>query len=188
MSVPDSYLSVTAYLEGERDGSVRHEYVDGQVYAMAGSSDRHNRISINFTSRLDAHLTTSSCDVFMADMKIMVAPVVFYYPDVVVTCDNPIPDNYYRTEPRLIVEVLSPSTERIDRNEKLFAYRRVSSLEEYVLVSQDRTLVEIYRRQTNGEWSHEIFTNQDDEILLASVNLTMNLQDIYRNVRFPDGE
>lgn len=188
MSVPESYLSVTAYLEGEKDGNVRHEYVDGQVYAMAGSSDRHNRISGNIYSRLNTHLDNSGCEPFMADMKIMVAPVVFYYPDVVVTCDDPIRDNYYRTEPRLIVEVLSPSTGRIDRNEKLFAYRRVTSLKEYVLVSQDRILVEVYRRQTDDEWSHEIYTNQDDEIHFTSVNLTMNMRDIYRNVRFPDGE
>jgi len=188
MSLPRSkiYLSVADYLEGERDGDIRHEYIDGQVYAMAGSGDRHNRISINLTSRLDAHLTNSRCDVFIADMKVMVDPVVFYYPDVVVTCDDPISDDYYRNEPSLVVEVLSPSTERIDRSEKLFAYRRVPSLQEYVLVSQDRFQLEIYRRQTGDVWTHEIFTNADDEIHFTSVTLTLSLQDIYRNVRFPE--
>jgi Uma2 family endonuclease len=101
MSVPKKLqrLSVAEYLEGERDSPVRHEYVDGQIYAMAGASDRHNRISINLTSRFDDHLGDGPCEVFMADMKVWVSETVFYYPDVVVACDGPGADAYYRKQP-----------------------------------------------------------------------------------------
>src|SRR2546421_12532355 len=104
------YLSVADYLAGERDVDVRHEYVDGQVYAMAGASDRHNRIALNIASRLNDQLADDRCEAFMADMKVRVTEDLYYYPDVVVTCDPPGGDPYFRTQPRLIVEVLSPST------------------------------------------------------------------------------
>lgn len=188
MSVPKSklYITVAEYLEGERDGTIRHEYVDGQVYAVAGSSDRHNRLSGNIYTRLLTHLDGNNCEPFMSDMKVMVDPIVFYYPDVVVTCDDPVLNSYYRAAPSLVIEVLLPSTERIDRGEKLFAYRRVPSLQEYVLVSQNSLRVEVYRRQSGDEWTHDIFTNADDEIYFASVNLTISLREIYRNVRFTE--
>ena len=93
-----SYLSVADYLAGERESDVRHEYVDGQVYAMAGASDRHNRIALNIASRLNAHLVSDECEAFMSDMKVMVSPALYYYPHVVVTCDAPGGDRY-RAEP-----------------------------------------------------------------------------------------
>lgn len=181
-----SYLSVADYLAGERESDVRHEYVDGQVYAMAGASDRHNRIAGNFFVRLSPHLDGSDCEPFISDMKVMVDPVLYYYPDVVVTCDAPGGDRYTRAAPRLIVEVLSPTTERIDRAEKLHAYRRVESLRECVLVAQDTMLVEIHRRGAGGEWVREILTELEDQLTLASVGLTLNLSDVYRNVRFDE--
>jgi Uma2 family endonuclease len=179
-------LSVEDYLAGERDVDVRHEYVDGQVYAMAGASDRHNRIAGNIFSRLNDHLVDDECEPFISDMKIKVSPVLYYYPDVVVTCDEPGGDPYFRTEPRLIVEVISPTTERIDRTEKLHAYRRIESLLEYVLVAQDAPYVEVHRRGADGGWTVEIFNELTEQLTLASVNLTLNLGDIYRNVRFDE--
>src|SRR5437660_7721120 len=135
MSVPRRLhrLSVDEYLEAEKDSPVRHEFIDGQIYAMAGASDRHNRISINLTKALDDRLTDGPCEVFMADMKVWVSETIFYYPDVVVACDGPGADSYYRKHPKLIIEVSSPSTERIDRSEKLLAYKQVKSLKEYVI-------------------------------------------------------
>src|SRR5437660_9009490 len=147
------YLSVAEYLAGERDSDVRHEYVDGQVYAMAGASDRHNRIALNIASRLNEHLVNDECEAFVSDMKIKVEEALYYYPDVVVTCDPPGGDAYFRTQPRLIVEVTSPSTERVDRYEKLHAYRRIESLQEYVLVSQDAPLIEVHRLGALVKWS-----------------------------------
>jgi len=181
-------LSVADYLAGERDADVRHEYVDGQVYAMAGASDRHNRIAGNFFVGLSLHLDGSDCEPFISDMKVMVSPVLYYYPDVVVTCDPPGGDRYTRNEPRLIVEVLSASTERVDRTEKLHAYKSVESLQEYVLVSQDAWHIEVHRRATNGEWTREVLTEPDDQLPLASVSLTLALRDVYRNVRFDEAQ
>lgn len=104
----------------------------------------------------------------------------------VVTCDGPGGDRYTRSEPRLIVEVLSASTERVDRTEKLHAYRRVESLREYVLVSQDTTLVEIHRRGAGDEWAVEVLTGTEEQIALDSVGLALSLRDVYRNVRFDE--
>jgi Uma2 family endonuclease len=183
---PQSYISVAEYLTSERDSPVRHEYVNGQVYAMAGASDRHNRIALNLASRLNDHLNGGPCEVFIADIKVMVDPVVYYYPDVVVTCDPPGGDPYVRTQPHLIIEVVSPSTERTDRHEKLFAYQRVPSLQEYVLVLQDRMQVEVYRCQRAGEWTREILAPPEDPVHFASVGFTLRVSDIYRNVRWSE--
>jgi len=183
---PQFYISVVEYLANEKASPVRHEYVDGQMYAMAGASDRHNRIALNLASRLNDHLNGGPCEVFIADMKVTVDPLVYYYPDVVVTCDPPGSDPYVRTQPHLIIEVVSPSTERIDRHEKLFAYRRVSSVQEYVLVLQDRMQVEVYRRQSEDEWSREIFIQSEEHVHFAAVGFTMSVGDIYRNVRWSD--
>ena len=111
---------------------------------------------------------------------------MYYYPDVVVTCDPPGSDPYVRTQPHVVIEVVSPSTERIDRHEKLFAYRRVPSVQEYVLVLQDRMQVEVYRRQSGEEWAREIFTQPEEHVHLASVSFTLSVSDMYRNVRWSE--
>lgn len=180
-------ISVEEYLDGERDSPVRHEYVDGQVYAMAGGSDRHNRLSLNLASRLNDHLVDSECEAFINDMKIKVGEVLYYYPDVVVACDETPTDRYTREHPVLVVEVISPSTERTDRQEKLIAYKRVPSMREYILASQDRMLIEIHRRiGDSDEWTREILINPDDLLRLESVKMNLQLKDVYRNVRFDD--
>jgi Uma2 family endonuclease len=183
MSVP-RLLSVAEYLEAETDSPVRHEYVDGQIFAMAGASDRHNRIAGTFYNRLDDHLGDGPCEPFISDMKVWVSESVFYYPDVVVACDGPGADEYYRKQPRLIVEVSSPSTERIDRSEKLVAYKQVKSLKEYVIVSQDRVRIEVFRRARGDRWNWEVLTELSEELRLESVGLTLTLAEVYRRV-FP---
>lgn len=186
MSVPRKLqlLSVAEYLEAEMDSPVRHEYVDGQIFAMAGASDRHNRLSINLTTKLDDKLGDGPCEVFMSDMKVWVSESVFYYPDVVVACDGPGADEYYRKQPRLIIEVSSPSTERTDRSEKLAAYKQVKSLKEYVIVSQDKVRIEVCRRARGDRWNWEVLTELSDELRLESVGLTLTLAEVYRRV-FP---
>lgn len=186
MSVPRKLqlLSVAEYLEAETESPVRHEYVDGQIFAMAGASDRHNRIAGTFYNRLDDHLGDGPCEPFISDMKVWVSESVFYYPDVVVACDGPGADEYYRKNPRLIIEVSSPSTERIDRSEKLVAYKKIKSLKEYVIVSQDRVRVEVLRRARGDRWNWEVLTELTDELRLESVGLTLTLAEVYRRV-FP---
>jgi Uma2 family endonuclease len=176
-------LSVAEYLEGEKDAAVRHEYVEGQAYAMAGASARHNRIAGNIFARLNDRLDGDECEPFISDMKVSVAPDLYYYPNVVVTCGPPGGDPYVRTEPRLVVEVLSPSTERADRHEKLTAYKNCPSVREYALVSQDRMLIEVHRR-VGDLWQTELLTESDERCAFGSVGLTLTLAEVYRNVRF----
>ncbi|MEK6324154.1 MAG: Uma2 family endonuclease [Acidobacteriota bacterium] len=187
MSVPTKLqrLSVAEYLEAEKDTPVRHEYIDGQIYAMAGSSDRHNRVAGNFYNRLDDHLGDGPCEPFISDMKVWVSETVFYYPDVVVACDGPGADAYYRKQPRLIIEVSSHSTERIDRSEKLLAYKQVKSLKEYAIVSQDRVHIEVFRRGRGDRWSWEVLTELGDELRVESIGLTLTVGQVYRRVKFP---
>ena len=186
MSVPIKVqrLSVAEYLEAEKDSPIRHEFVDGQIYAMAGASDRHNHIAGNLYNRLDDHLGDGACEAFISDMKVGVSDVVFYYPDVV-ACDGPGADAYYRKQPRLIIEVSSPGTERTDRSEKLLAYKHVKSLKEYVIVSQDRVRIETFRRGRGDRWSWQLLTELDDVLRLESVNLTLTVGQVYRRVKFP---
>ncbi|MGB1111231.1 MAG: Uma2 family endonuclease, partial [Gammaproteobacteria bacterium] len=132
-------ISVDDYLFGERDGEQRHEFVNGEVFAMTGSSAAHNLIAGNLFAALHVALA-GKCQLFMNDMKVRYSNARderYYYPDILLSCEENEPDPYYREHPCMIVEVLSPSTERTDRSDKFFAYRRIPSLMEYVLVAQD---------------------------------------------------
>ena len=171
---PDTYLLG----ENDRTDAVKYEYVNGQVYAMAGASSNHNRLARNLITRLDTHLRGSGCEVFQGDMKVGIQTASeqhFYYPDVHVTCAEET-NRYFNTAPCLIIEVLSESTARIDRYEKLVAYPLLDSLQEYVLCSQDTALVEIYRKR--NEWKAEYFVT-GQSFTLESVGLTLAVNDLY---------
>jgi len=183
MSVPSHKvpLSVEAYLEGEERAEVRHEYLAGEVYAMTGASAPHNIISGNLFAALHAHLRGDPCRVFMNDMKVRLALMredYFYYPDVMVASLPADNARYWREQPKLIVEVLSESTERIDSREKLFAYRNIEALEEYVLLAQDRREATVYRR-ADGWGACRL--GGDDLLELASVGLTVPLAQLYED-------
>jgi Uma2 family endonuclease len=143
-------LTEADYLKFEASAQLRHEYVAGEVYVMAGGSQRHNRITLNIAARLLASLEGKPCQVFMSDVKLHIAhDSAYYYPDVVVICGAHAAlagETQTVSDPVLVVEVLSPSTETIDRREKLAAYRRLPSLQEYLLVSQETQQVELYQR------------------------------------------
>lgn len=179
-------FTVEEYLELEKTSEIRHEYLGGQVFAMSGGSKEHNLIAGNIYSRFRSHLRGGSCSVFMADMKVNIKPIsqnknIYYYPDVVVTCDSDDQDRYSLNYPCLIIEVLSPSTEITDRREKLINYRDLESLQEYVLVSQYEVKVEIYRKDNQGNWSMQIL-GKEDELRLDSINLTITMTEIYEDV------
>ena len=180
---PIGRIAVEDYLAGEQESAIRHEYVDGHTFAMAGASDRHNLIAGAVYARLIDRLGAGPCKAFISDMKVMVEPTIYYYPDVVVACDPPGGDPYTRTEPVLIVEVTSPTTQRADRIEKLPAYKRITSLVECVLISQTQMLVELHRR-VGGVWQTDLLTGPEDQLRLDSVGLSLALSDIYRNVEF----
>ena len=175
-------LSQQEYLETERASQVRHEYVAGEIFAMAGGSKAHNIISGNVFALLRSKLRDSGCQTFIADMKVRIATQAsYYYPDVAITCapDDLASDSPkdYIESPVLLVEVLSPTTEAIDRREKMLAYRHIASLREYVLIDQERRWVEVYRRNEAG-WSADIFA-PDDEITLESADMQISMDDLY---------
>ena len=176
-------VSIDDYLELERESPVRHEYVGGQLYAMGGSSDRHNTITLALASFLFGQLA-GRCGVYTADMRLRIALAdgeVAYYPDVLVACDPADRASHHRERPVFLAEVLSPTTERIDRTEKLIAYRQIPSLEEYLIAEQDVARVELYRR-ANG-FKREVL-EAGDVIRFASVGLELAVEQLYRHVTF----
>ena len=184
MRSPLNLITVKKYLELEQDAEIRHEYVAGQIYAMAGASEAHNLIVGNIFASLRPHLRGSSCRTFFSDMKVKVKMQqadIFYYPDLLVTCDPNDNKKYFKINPSLIVEVLSDSTQTTDKREKRINYQTIDSLQEYVLVSQDEIKVEVYRRDKNNNWTVETL-GKDNDLQLNSVGLTLTMADIYEDV------
>ncbi len=177
------FLTVEEYLEGEQRSEVRHEYIAGVVYAMAGGSIDHNLIGLNFATALRNHLAGKRCRVMMADVKVRLEigdDDVFYYPDVMVGCDPRDTEKFYLRHPKVIVEVLSESTERTDRREKLLSYMRIESLEAYVLVAQDKSEVTVFQRSKN--WRGEVLKGREQSIRLDAIEFTMPLTAIYEGI------
>ncbi len=173
------YISVDDYLRLEERGEERHEYVHGVVYAMVGGTARHNMITSAISSALREHLRGKPCTVFMSDMKVQVGDV-FYYPDVMAVCTPVDPNSLYQTQPVLLVEVLSASTESKDRLEKLVAYQSIPSVIEYVLVAQDKVAIDIYRRCEDG-WQLQSLT-YGDTVTLTALNYQTRADTFYEDV------
>lgn len=170
------------YLAGERDVTIRSEYVDGLVYAMAGASETHNTIAMSFASLIDNHLK-EGCRVWQSDMKVAIrnkGKKFSYYPDIMAACGDNTDNPYVRTNPTLIVEILSDSTERTDLREKFDNYTAIPTLIEYVVVSQDVPLVRLFRRRTS--WEQEAY-RAGEAFRLESVELDVPVETIYRRVR-----
>lgn len=181
------YISPEEYLEGEKVSQVKHEYINGEIYAMAGASDAHVTITGNLFSLLRNHVRGSGCRVYMADMKAQIQAINrYYYPDVMVTCDAQDRElEYFKSSPCLIVEVLSGTTEGFDRGKKFTDYRHLKSLQEYVLISQDTMSVECFRRNEEGRW--ELYPyEKGEEVHLASVDFHCAIATIYEDVVLPD--
>lgn len=176
-------LAIEDYLEEEKSSFERHEYLAGHVYAMTGGSQNHNLVTINCIVTLRQCLQDSACQVFATDMKVFIASLeTFYYPDLAITCQPETASEYYIEHPCLIVEVLSPSTERQDRVEKRFNYRQLASLQEYVLVDPRQPWVQIDRRQ-GTTWVTDQVTEQG-LLHLESLQLNLPLVEIYSGIRF----
>jgi len=163
------------YLAYEHDKEIRHELVDGYLYAMTGASIRHEEIALNLATTLRMHLRGTPCRVYKGDVKVRVADD-FYYPDAFVRCGEIAGDSYSVTDPLMIAEVLSPSTQRHDRGDKRLAYAKIPSLQEYVLISQDRMQVEVYHpRESSG-----ILLQEPQQVLrLPSVGFSITLAELY---------
>lgn len=175
--------SAEDYLAFEESSEVRHEYVGGEIHAMSGGSAEHNKIAGNIYASLRGKLRGSRCQVFLLDFKLRLEVAredIFYYPDVMVSGHPAGIEKLYLRLPTLICEVLSPSTETIDRREKKIIYQQIPTLEEYVIVAQDRREVILCRRARN--WAPEIFTAPDAVIEFGSIKQTMTLAEIYEDV------
>lgn len=185
------------YLAWEREADTRHEYLDGEIYAMAGESEEHGIISMNLALELGNRLRESACQPFSKDMKVRSGPAPqnkfeprgFYsYPDLVVVCGQRLFHDDHKDvllNPTVIIEVLSPSTANFDRTEKFYRYRRWNAtLQEYILVAQDRPLIEHHIRQADSGWTSYLFSELTAEIFLPALNCTIRLQEIYRNIEF----
>jgi Uma2 family endonuclease len=181
-AVDTSLLSVEEYLAAEEVSRVRHEFVRGYVYAMSGASKPHNEICLNLAELLRAHLRGGKCRTSMADVKLRphFDEELFYYPDLMVTCDPRDTHPLFNRFPKLIVEVASESTESIDRREKLLEYLRIETLEEYVLIAQDRQEITIFARA--NDWKAQIFSGAGTEARFDSVKLVLKLSAIYAGV------
>jgi Uma2 family endonuclease len=184
-------ISVEEYLAGELVSSVKHEYLGGVVYAMAGARNAHNLISTNVIVSLGSRLRGSRCRPYNSDTKIRVrlpTQVRFYYPDVSVICrPNPQTDSF-QDEPAMIVEVLSRKTRRIDEGEKKDAYLTIPQLSAYLLIEQESPLVTIHRRTENG-FVQEFYADVNAVIPLSEIGTDLPLSDIYDSVEFtPEAE
>ena len=186
ISQSEYYISSEEYLEGEKFSEIKHEYIDGQVYAMAGASDAHVTVSMNISMLLRNHLRGSGCRVYMLDMKAQIDVINrYFYPDVMVTCDPRDREfEYFKSYPCLIIEVLSESTEGFDRGKKFANYRHLESLQEYVLISPDRMSVECFRRNQEGHWL--LYPYEKEEVHLASVDFRCAIAAIYEDVLLVD--
>lgn len=184
LAKPKTKINVNDYLKDENSSEIRHEYIYGEIFAMSGASASHNIISGNIFGNLWTHLKSSSCQAFSENMKLKADEQTFYYPDVMVACDKTPKSAYYREEPILLVEILSPSTERTDRHEKLAVYKKITTLREYLIVSQDKIYVEVYRRTGDDNWESEIYDEIDSVIQLISIDFALTLGEIYRRVNF----
>jgi Uma2 family endonuclease len=178
-----AYLTPEEYLTMERQAEHKSEYIDGVVYAMSGASFRHNAIVANVVAELVQQLRGHPCRALPSDMKVrMPDSSKFFYPDMSVVCGEP-EFHDERTDvllnPTLIVEVLSESTASFDRGEKFQAYQRLDSLWEYILISQDKHLVEQYIRQTKESWTYTAMVGAESSLALPSIKCTLSLKAVY---------
>jgi Uma2 family endonuclease len=182
-SPSQSFLTPEEYLNYEQDSFVKHEYIDGEVYAMAGTTDTHNIIAGNLFSLIRTHLRGTDCRIFFADIKASIeAKNCFYYPDLLVTCNAEDREtSTYKRFPKLIIEVLSDGTEAFDRGDKFNDYQTLPSLEEYILVNSKRQRIEIFRRQENNIWTFETYNTAQPQIAIHSINLELTIGDVYED-------
>ena len=175
--------TVAEYMALERESDVRHEFFEGEVFAMAGGTNRHNLLVLNCVVALRTGLRGKKCRVFAESVQLRVERGRYYnYPDVAVTCDwEDLEAKRTIESPVVLIEVLSKSTEARDRSWKFERYKALPSLRHYLLVSQKTSLVEWYRREENNLWSFTAFTRFADEIYLPELDVTLRLQDIYED-------
>jgi Uma2 family endonuclease len=195
---PKPMYTVDEYLVLERGSLERHEYLDGQIFAMAGESGEHGDITVNIVITLGSQLKGKPCRARTKDTKVRSGPIpqrpqsntgMYSYPDVLVVCDEPEYHDAFTDvilNPTVIAEVLSPATEAFDRGEKFARYQTWNpTLTDYLLVSQDQPQIEHFSKRPDGKWSFQRYTGLDSSVTLESIQCTMQLADVYDRIAFP---
>lgn len=178
-----SPVDETDYLRLEETASSKHELVGGEVYAMAGASERHNRIALNIAFHLRTATRGKPCRAFMADMKLrLAASTTYYYPDAMLVCDPADDHPIYKQSPCFIAEVLSPATASVDVREKWAAYRGLPGLRYYLLVDSERLWAKAYFRDDAGKWfEQELSADDQVDVACDGTRLTLTLDDLYED-------
>jgi Uma2 family endonuclease len=183
MSLPNykpDFISEQEYLEDEKVRDVKHEYFNGEIFAMSGASKNHERLTLNVSSEFRQHLKGSPCEALSSNIKVRIDKgKKYFYPDVIVSCDKDETDNYYVESPRIIVEVLSNSTRKFDKDLKRKIYQTIPTLEEYVLIEQDHVEIEVSRKATNWQ---PVFYFLGDDVTFESIGLTLPVLELYQRV------
>ncbi len=186
---PQALPTLDEYLALDRDSEMRHEYVEGEIFAMSGASREHNLICSNLVAELHPRLKQKGCETYSNDMRTRIPEVgVYTYPDLVVVCGEPrFEDAEHDTllNPTLVVEVLSPSTEGYDRGHKAIYYRSIPSLQAFMLVSQDERRIELFTRLENGQWLLSEAEGPDGVLEVAAIGSRLRLADVYDGVPDP---
>ena len=188
LPVKDKRYTAAEYLELERQAEYKSEFIDGEIFALAGASEPHNLIATNLTIALGSQLKGKPCKLYSSDMRVQLVKSTRYtYPDVVVVCGKAdfIDDKRDTlTNPTLILEILSPSTEGYDRGEKFQRYRKLTSLQTYVLVSQDRPFVEVFEWREDDRWLLSEHKGLDKDVPLQSIGCELLLGEVYDKINF----
>lgn len=184
-------FTVEEYFKIDKDSEIRHEYIQGQIIDMAGGTDQHSNITVNLIAELRNRLRGKPCHCRDGNLRVRFGRKVIYgYPDALIFCgeaqfDPAAPTQTTLLNPKALFEVLSESTEAYDRGLKFERYREIESFEEYVLISQDRPSVEIYRRQTSGLWTFQPYLGIESTAQILSAGIDLPLSELYTGVKFP---
>jgi Uma2 family endonuclease len=174
------YITEQEYLNDEKHREIKHEYFDGEIFAMAGGSSNHQLLISRIIQKFTNHLEDTPCNTFSSDMKVRIDDGnKYFYPDVVVACEKENDDSYFINSPRIIIEVLSKSTRKFDKDLKRKIYQTIPTLEEYILIEQDHVEIEVCRKSENWQPNYYFI---DDEVTFTSIDLTLPVLDIYKRV------
>lgn len=187
LPVSDTFITVEEFLAREPFDQIKHEYLGGVVYAMAGASEAHNIIASNLIGLLHARLRGKPCQAFGSDMKVKLRPsgdTYFYYPDAMIACDPTDSGHGWRERPAVIFEIISPDTRHTDEREKRLAYRQLGSLQVYVRIEQTHAEV-IVESRTDDVWKMDRLIGLDAVLSLRSVKIELPLSELYERLNFP---
>ena len=187
LAIEKKILTSEEYLDIERKAEFKSELINGEMYALAGVTRKHNRIALNLATFLNNFLRDSQCRVYFADLRVQVSKTgMFTYPDLVLTCGNEIMADKQKDtllNPKCILEVLSDSTEKYDRGEKFSHYQNLESLDEYILVSQNQPRVESFLRQKDNKWLYQKVEGLENELFINVIEAKIKLDEIYQNTK-----